>query len=75
LRKRGSYSYRRLSEHQTGKIRKQTSLDILQLNQQIYRKRILKAAREKQQVITYESKPIRITSDFSTETKSKESMD
>jgi hypothetical protein len=50
LRKRGSSRYRRFSENQTGKIRKEKSLDILivtTLDIQI-KERILNAVREKQ---------------------------
>jgi hypothetical protein len=60
--------YRRHLEHQTDKILKKIFPNILWLKLTMQNKEsILKATREKQQVI-YKGKLIRIRADFSTET-------
>jgi hypothetical protein len=66
LRKRGSARYRRFSENQIVKIRKETPIDIIKTLNKHNKERILKASRKKRQ-ITYKGKTIRVT-DFSTET-------
>jgi hypothetical protein len=64
-----SFRYRNPPGHQTDLTKIEPPHGILSLKQQAQRnrERILKAVREKKQ-ITYKSKPIKITADFSVET-------
>jgi hypothetical protein len=67
MRKEGIHRYKRLSEHQIGRIRKETLNITIKTRNLQNKERVLKAAKEKCQV-TYKDKTIRVTTDFLAQT-------